>query len=85
MGGHPLFKIKEVRVSTVKLDVLHTLDLGVAAYMHWLNLGGNHEYLWWQKLLGLTSVFSTLGEKQALSPCMRSSAKTAQEKPTSKL
>ena len=33
-GGHPLFKVEEVRVSTVKLDVLHTLDLGVAAYMH---------------------------------------------------
>ena len=50
-GGHPLFKIKEVRVSTVKLDVLHTLDLGVAAYMHGstlveiMNAFGGRSYL----------------------------------------
>ena len=33
-GSHPLLRMTEVKVSTIKLDVLHMLDLGVASYMH---------------------------------------------------
>ena len=33
-GSHCLFKSEGISPSTVKLDLLHTLDLGVAAYMH---------------------------------------------------
>eukprot|EP00435_Cladocopium_sp_Y103_P016224 s3503_g4.t1 len=32
--SHSLLKMKEVNVSAIKLDALHMLDLGVAAYMH---------------------------------------------------
>ena len=33
-GGHPLFQVPGVSTLTIKLDVLHVLDLGVAAYLH---------------------------------------------------
>ena len=31
---HPLFAAPSVSIVSVKLDILHTLDLGVAAYLH---------------------------------------------------
>ena len=31
---HPLFAAPSVSIVSVKLDILHTLDLGVAAYSH---------------------------------------------------
>ena len=33
-GAHPLLKLPTANALAVKLDVLHALDLGVAAYLH---------------------------------------------------
>ncbi|CAK9083768.1 Uncharacterized protein SCF082_LOCUS39746 [Durusdinium trenchii] len=33
-GAHPLFKVPACSALAIKLDILHVLDLGVAAYLH---------------------------------------------------
>ena len=64
-GGHPLFQVPSVSTLTIKLDVLHVLDLGVAAYLHGSalasimeELGGSSRNLFKTIWPGLDSLFT---------------------------
>ena len=45
----PIFKAPSVSILSVKLDRLHTVDLGVAAYLHWVFAIQHHGGAAWQK------------------------------------
>jgi hypothetical protein len=45
----PIFRAPSVSILSVKLDWLHTVDLGVAAYLHWVFAIQHHGGAAWQK------------------------------------
>ena len=59
--SHPIFKAPSVSILSVKLDRLHTVDLGVAAYLHWVFAIQHHGGAAWQKqILGELACVSCL-------------------------